>query len=187
MRKEVEACIRVLQGGGTLLYPTDTVWGIGCDATDAWAVEKIYRIKKRSDSKAMLVLADSVDMVRDYVTEIPDTALQILEVNEEPLTIIYPCARGLAPNLTAGDGSIGIRITSEAFSKALVKSLGRPLVSTSANLAGQPAPADFSGIPAEIRTAVDYVADWRRHEQFKNKPSGILKVYLNGEIRVIRR
>lgn len=187
MKKEVEICVRVLRRGGTLLYPTDTVWGIGCDATDESAVNEVFRIKKRSDAKAMLVLADSVGMVREYVEVIPEAALQILEVNDEPLTIIYPGARGLASSLTADDGSIGIRITSEPFSKALVKALGRPLVSTSANLAGQPPPVNFSGIPAEIRTAVDHVAAWRRLEQIKNKPSGILKVYLNGEIRILRR
>jgi L-threonylcarbamoyladenylate synthase len=187
MNREVERCAEVLRRGGTLLYPTDTIWGIGCDATNPPAVEKVYRIKKRSDCKAMLVLVDSVGMVRDYVEEIPGAALQILEVNEDPLTIIYPGAQGLAPNLTGEDGSIGIRITSDPFSNALIRALGKPLVSTSANLAGQPAPANFSGIAAEILSSVDRVADWRREEPLKNKPSGILKVYLNGEIRIIRR
>jgi L-threonylcarbamoyladenylate synthase len=177
----------VLRRGGTILYPTDTVWGIGCDATDAGAVDKVYRIKSRTDSKAMLVLVDSIEMVSEYVEEIPEVALDIIEVNDSPLTIIYPGARGLAGNLPGKDGSIGIRITSEPFSRALIKTFGRPVVSSSANLAGLSAPANFAEIPEDIRSAVDYVADWRRDERKKNKPSGILKVHLNGEIQIIRR
>jgi L-threonylcarbamoyladenylate synthase len=187
MKREIQLCTEVLRRGGTILYPTDTVWGIGCDATDAGAVDKVYRIKSRTDSKAMLVLVDSIEMVSEYVEEIPEVALDIIEVNDSPLTIIYPGARGLAGNLPGKDGSIGIRITSEPFSRALIKTFGRPVVSSSANLAGLSAPANFAEIPEDIRSAVDYVADWRRDERKKNKPSGILKVHLNGEIQIIRR
>lgn len=187
MEKEIQVCTEVLNKGGTILYPTDTIWGIGCDATDVDAVEKIYSIKQRVDTKAMLVLADSIEMVSDYVEEIPAVALQILEVNDKPLTLIYPGARGLAENLLAGDGSIGIRITSEPFSKELIKAFGKPLVSSSANIAGQSPPSHFAEISELIRSAVDYVVNWQQRDQTKKKPSGILKVHLNGEVEVIRR
>jgi L-threonylcarbamoyladenylate synthase len=187
MNREIKLCTEVLHRGGTILYPTDTVWGIGCDATNAGAVDEVYRIKRRKDSKAMLVLVDSIEMISDYVEEIPGAALEILEINDSPLTIIYPGARGLAGNLPGEDGSIGIRITSEPFSRELIKAFGKPVVSSSANLAGHPAPANFAEIPEDIRTAVDHVAGWRQDERKKNKPSGILKVHLNGEIQIIRR
>jgi len=187
MMKEIQICTEILRGGGTILYPTDTIWGIGCDATRAGSVEKVYRIKRRVDSRAMLVLVDSIEMVSDYVEEIPEVALKILEVNDKPLTIIYPVARGLAENLLGEDGSVGIRITREAFSRALIQAFGKPVVSSSANLAGQPPPANFAGISMDIISAVDHVAGWHQDERKKKKPSGILKVHLNGEIQIIRR
>ena len=192
MKKEIQLCAEVLRGGGTILYPTDTIWGIGCDATDPEAVAKVYGIKGRVDSKAMLVLVDSVDRIYEYVEEIPEMALEILNLQHElqydkPLTIVYPGAIGLADNLVAADGSIGIRISSEIFSKELIRVFGKPLVSSSANVAGQPAPANFSEIPGDIRKAVDYVVKWGQDDHKKRKPSGILKVSLNGEIEVIRQ
>ena len=146
MKKEIQICAGILRNGGTILFPTDTIWGIGCDATNPDAVAKIYGIKRREDSRAMLVLADSVGMVSDYIEEIPAAAIQILEVNEAPLTIVYPCARKLAGNLTGADGSIGIRITADPFSRELIKAFGKPVVSSSANLAGMSPPANFSEI-----------------------------------------
>ncbi len=187
MKKEIHSCTDVLRSGGTILYPTDTIWGIGCDATNPDAVAKIYAIKKREDSKAMLVLADSLEMVSGYVEEIPAIALDILKINEKPLTIIYPGARGLANNLVSEDGSIGIRITEEGFSRGLIRAFGKPIVSSSANLAGQSPPTLYAEISMDIRSAVDYIADWNRDERGKRKPSGILKVDLNGEIKVIRK
>ncbi len=197
MRTEIQKCTEVLKQGGCILYPTDTIWGIGCDATNTAAVEKVYKIKKRVDSKAMLVLVDSIDMVSAYVDEIPPKALEILKLragpgkgqiqDDRPLTIVYPGAGGLAQNLVADDGSAGIRITSEKFSVTLIKSFGKPLVSSSANIAGQPAPERFNEISDEIRSAVDYVANWMWEDRVKRKPSGILKVHLNGEIEVIRQ
>lgn len=191
MKKEIQRCIDVLRTGGTILYPTDTIWGIGCDATDPEAVSKIYRIKKRKDSKAMLVLVDSIERIYDCVREVPEMALEILEQTREggslkPLTIIYPGAFNLASNLPADDGSIGIRVSTDPFSRELIRMFGKPLVSTSANIAGSVPPANFGEISDEIRSAVDYVADWRRDERKKARPSGILKVSLNGEIIIIR-
>lgn len=209
MKKEIQHCAGILDKGGTILYPTDTIWGIGCDATNPAAVEKVFNIKGRVDSKAMLVLVDSLDMIYEYVEEIPEMALEILDAqspeshgrfkkhrhkpgkvdaewDNKPLTIIYPGAVGLAENLVAADGSIGIRITSEPFSQELIRTFRKPLVSSSANLAGQKSPANFSEISPDIRTAVDHVANWNQDDNKKRKPSGILKVSLNGEIEVIR-
>jgi L-threonylcarbamoyladenylate synthase len=187
MKKEIQICTGILREGGCILYPTDTIWGIGCDATNPEAVARVYGIKQRKDTKAMLVLADSIGMVRQYVEEIPAAALEILEVNEAPLTIVYPCARDLAGNLISGDGSIGIRITADPFSRELIRAFGKPVVSSSANIAGDPAPGMFSEIQPAIRGAVDHVVNWRQEERKKGKPSGILKVSLNGEIEIIRK
>lgn len=187
MQKEIQQTVEVLRNGGTILYPTDTIWGIGCDATSPEAVSRVYEIKQREDSKSMLVLVDSLDMIWDYVEKIPPAALEILEVNDQPLTIIYPGAMRLANNLIAGDGSIGIRITHEPFTKGLIRTLRKPLVSSSANMAGEKPPANFSEISAGIRSSVDYIVNWNQHLKDKRKPSGILKVSLNGEIEIIRQ
>jgi L-threonylcarbamoyladenylate synthase len=186
MKQDILECSRILKEGGTILYPTDTIWGIGCDATNPEAVEKIYRIKQRTDSKAMLVLVDSIEMLEEYVEEIPQAALQILELNDRPLTIVYPGARGLAPNLPAQDGSIGIRITSEPFSSGLIWTFRKPIVSSSANRAGSPSPSNFREISPELFPEVDYIVKWKQDERKKSRPSGILKIALNGEIKIIR-
>jgi L-threonylcarbamoyladenylate synthase len=187
MQQDIEKCIEVLAGGGTILYPTDTIWGIGCDATRSHATIKVYQLKQREDVKAMLVLVNSADMLSRYVEEIPPMAGEIIEVNENPLTIIYPAGRNLAENLLSPDGSIGIRITSDSFCAELIRRFRKPIVSTSANIAGRPAPAIFNEISADIRSKVDYTVGWRQKDHTKRKPSGILKVKLNGEIEVIRK
>jgi L-threonylcarbamoyladenylate synthase len=191
MKKEIQQAIEVLKNGGCILYPTDTIWGIGCDATNPDAVSKVYGIKQREDSKAMLVLVSSIDMIWDFVEEIPEAAQEILEVNEQPLTIIYPGARtggkGLAKNLIASDGSIGIRITNEPFSKALIEAFRKPLVSSSANIAGGKSPDNFPDISSEVRQGVDHIVNWKQDDMKKRKPSGILKVSLNGIIEIIRQ
>jgi L-threonylcarbamoyladenylate synthase len=187
MQEDIQKCLGVLDGGGIILYPTDTIWGIGCDATNPVATEKIYRLKQREDAKAMLVLVDSADMLSGYVEEIPEMAGVILEINEKPLTIIYPAGRHLAENLLSPDGSIGIRITSDPFCNALIRKFRKPIVSTSANLAGKLAPATFQEISEEIRSKVDYTVSWRQDDRSRKKPSGILKVKSNGEIEVIRK
>ena len=146
MNNEIDKAAGILSPGGTILYPTDTIWGIGCNALLPDAVEKIYRIKQRNDKKAMLVLVDSADMLDDYVEEIPEMALEIISLTNEALTIIYPGAVGLAENLIHADGSVGIRITTDPFCKGLIKALGKPVVSTSANVTGRPSPAYFNKI-----------------------------------------
>lgn len=175
-----------MQKGGVILYPTDTVWGIGCDATNEEAVKRVYEIKQRSDSKAMLVLVDSPVKVDFYVQDVPSVAWDLIELTTKPLTVIYDGARNLAPNLLAEDGSVGIRVTNEEFSKQLCFRFRKAIVSTSANISGQPAPAVFSEISEDIKQAVDYVVNYRREETDRPKPSSIIKLGRTGEVKVIR-
>ena len=170
--------------GGVILYPTDTVWGIGCDATNEEAVRRVYEIKKRADSKAMLV--DSSVKVDFYVQDVPDVAWDLIEVADKPLTIIYSGARNLAPNLLAEDGSVGIRVTNEAFSKRLCQQFRKAIVSTSANISGQPSPKNFSEISEEVKSAVDYIVGYRQEEMSNPKPSSIIKLGKGGVIKIIR-
>lgn len=157
--------------GGVILYPTDTIWGIGCDATNEEAVRRVYEIKQRSDSKAMLVLVDSPVKVDFYVQDVPEVAWDLIELADKPLTIIYSGARNLAPNLLAEDGSVGIRVTSEAFSKRLCQQFRKAIVSTSANVSGQPSPGNFSEISEDIKSAVDYIVGYaRRKRDARNRP-----------------
>ena len=188
-KSDLQAALKVLREGGVILYPTDTVWGIGCDATNAGAVARVYEIKKRADSKAMLVLLDGAGKLQGYMENVPETAWMLLEANEgqHPMTIIYPHAKNLAPNLLAEDGSIGIRITEEAFSKALCEQLRRPLVSTSANISGEPAARLFSEISPEILEAVDYVCLFRRDDNSPAQPSSIIKIDDKERINIIRK
>ena len=186
MEKELKNACEVLRRGGIILYPTDTVWGIGCDATNEEAVCRIYKIKQRSDSKAMLVLTDSTAKLDFYVSELPEIALDLIELSDRPLTIVYDNARNVAPDLIAADGTLGIRVTKEAFSQSLCRQLRKPLVSTSANISGQPAPAVFSEISEEMIRAVDYTVDYRREETAKAQPSSIIRLKKNGQIQIIR-
>ncbi|MDR1456096.1 MAG: threonylcarbamoyl-AMP synthase [Tannerella sp.] len=186
MADDLQSACDVLRGGGLILYPTDTVWGIGCDAASALAVERIYTLKRRADRRAMLVLLDSADRLETYVEEVPAIARELMEVAVRPLTIIYPKARNVAPNLPGEDGSLGIRITDEPFSGRLCRMFCRPVVSTSANLSGQPSPASFREIAEEIRTGVDYVVRYRQDDTRPARPSGILQISPGGLVRVIR-
>ena len=187
--------LRTLKEGGTILYPTDTVWGLGCDATRAEAVRRIYEIKQREDSKSLVLLACDMDMVARYVKEIPSIAVDLVEVNDAPMTLIYPgavCSETgdrwhLAANVVAEDGSVGIRIPLMEWCRQLVFKLGRPIVSTSANISGEPTPLRFSQIPQEIKDAVDFVVPPSVDTQSSGKASQILKVGLRGEIEIIRR
>lgn len=172
--------------GGVILYPTDTVWGIGCDATNEEAVRRVYEIKRRADSKAMLVLVDSSVKVDFYVRDVPDVAWDLIDLADKPLTIIYEGARNLAPNLLAADGSVGIRVTHEDFSKRLCQQFRKAIVSTSANVSGEPSPANFSEISDEIKAAVDYVVNVRQEEKGHPKPSSIIKLGQGGLIKIIR-
>ena len=189
----IEEAVRVLRQGGVILYPTDTVWGLGCDATSEQAVERIFRIKKRSSAKSLVLLACDMDMVARYVKEIPDIAIDLVEVNDAPMTIIYPGAQLLAPNVVAEDGSVGIRIPLDtednspaSFCRQLVRRLGKPLVSTSANISGEDAPTCFRDISEEIAGSVDYVVPQRLERGASGRASQIIKVGLGSEIEVIR-
>lgn len=185
-KEDIKKALDVLQRGGVILYPTDTIWGIGCDATDEAAVRRVYEIKRRADAKALITLVDSEAKVAFYVRQVPDVAWDLIEVADKPLTIIYDGARNLAPNLLADDGSVGIRVTREEFSRQLCFRFKRALVSTSANISGQPAPRCFADIPDDIRKAVDYICTSRRDERENPPASGIIKLSANNEIKIIR-
>ncbi|MDR0976257.1 MAG: threonylcarbamoyl-AMP synthase [Prevotellaceae bacterium] len=186
MNEDVKQACRVLQEGGVILYPTDTIWGIGCDATNPEAVKRVYELKQRADSKAMLVLVDSPVKVDFYVQDVPDVAWDLIEFADKPLTIIYSGARNLAPALLADDGSVGIRVTREAFSQALCRQFRKAVVSTSANISGQPSPTNFAAIADELKTAVDYVVRYRQDEASNPKPSSIIRLDTGGVVKIIR-
>lgn len=186
MIEDIKAALEVLQKGGVILYPTDTIWGLGCDAANEEAVRRIYAIKNREDSKSMLVLMENAALLERYVDEVPEIAYDLIELSDKPLTIIYDGARNMAKNLIAEDGSIGIRITAEKFSSELIRRFKRPIVSTSANISGKPSPACFDEIDSEIIEAVDYVVKYRQDDTQKAIPSGIMKLGRGGEIKIIR-
>ena len=186
MEEELKKACDIIRKGGIILYPTDTIWGIGCDATHTEAVQRIYDLKQRPDSRSMLVLLDAPEYLTHYVRELPDIALELIELSVKPLTIIYSGAQNVAPNLIAPDGSLGIRITRETFSQQLCRRMKKPLVSTSANISGQAAPANFSEIREEILRGVDYVVDYRRQEKQKNQASSIIQLGKGGIVKVIR-
>lgn len=172
---EVETALAVLRNGGIILYPTDTVWGIGCDATNVEAVRKIYELKKREDSKSMIVLAAEEREVLQYVAA-PDLAVfDFLQQQERPTTVIYDGAIGLAENLIATDGSIGMRITADEFCRHLIKRLRKPIVSTSANISGSTTPKSFAGISGEIKNGVDHIVQWRQDDKSSLPPSQIIR------------
>lgn len=175
-----------MREGGVILYPTDTIWGIGCDATNEEAVRRVYEIKQRADSKAMLVLVDTPVKVDFYVQDVPDVAWDLIDVADKPLTIIYSGARNLAPNLLAEDGSVGIRVTGEEFSHRLCQQFRKAIVSTSANISGHPSPHNFSEISEDIKSAVDYIVGYRQEEKSNPKPSSIIKLGAGGVIQIIR-
>jgi len=186
MKDVIKKALEVLRSGGVILYPTDTVWGIGCDATNESAVKRIYEIKKRADSKAMLILIDSPAKLQAYVDEVPEIAWDLIELSEKPLTIIYPTAKNLASNLIAEDKSIGIRVTNEVFTKSLCSQFRKAIVSTSANVSGESTPANFSQISNEIKSAVDYVVDFRQNELTQPNPSSIIKLEKGNVFKIIR-
>lgn len=183
---DISSAVEIIKCGGVILYPTDTIWGLGCDATNADAVERIYRIKQRADSKALICLVGGDNMLPYYSDSIPDVAYDLIEFSERPLTLIVDNARNLAPSLLAEDGSVGLRVTKEEFSRTLCNRCKRALVSTSANISGQPAPKCFEDIPQEIIDAVDYVCTSRRKEKGEGKPSSIIKLTATNEIKIIR-
>ena len=185
-REDISKAVEVMNAGGVILYPTDTVWGIGCDATNAEAVRRVFEIKRRNDAKSLICLIDSDAKLQFYLNEVPDVAWELLDVADKPLTIIFDGARNLAPDVISDDGSVGLRVTRELFSKQLCFRMKRAIVSTSANISGKPAPQCFSEISDEILSAVDYVCTSRRDETRKCQPSGIIKLGIGGEVKIIR-
>ena len=185
--EDIRQAVEVLRRGGVILYPTDTVWGIGCDATNAEAVRRVYEIKQRDDSKAMICLVDSANRLQRYVRNVPDVAWDIFDLATKPTTVILDGATGLAPNLIAADGSIALRITQEDFSQQLCYRFQRALVSTSANISGQPAAENYCDIDEEILSKVDYVCWTRRQEHLPHQPSSIIRLRPNGEVTIIRK
>lgn len=187
---DIRAAVAAMRKGGVILYPTDTVWGIGCDATNSAAVRKVFEIKRRADSKALITLVGSLAQLERTVEGIPEVAYQLIELSEKPVTIVYDGIAphsGIAGELLADDGSIGVRVTSEAFSKTLCLAFGKPVVSTSANISGQPAAATFNDISPEIIGAVDYVCSSRRNEAGKAKPSSVIRLCADGKFKIIRQ
>lgn len=184
---DIKKAVEVMKNGGVILYPTDTVWGIGCDATNAEAVAKVYKIKQRDDSKALICLVDSNARLQRYVRNAPEVAWNVMELATKPTTVIFDEAVNLAHNLIAEDGSIAMRITNEEFSKELCYRFQKPIVSTSANISGQPAAQNYCDISEELLNAVDYVCFSRRQEHKPHTPSSIIKIKNNGEIDIIRK
>ena len=186
MTEDIKKACEVMAAGGIILYPTDTIWGIGCDATNEKAVQRVYELKRRTDNKAMLVLMDSEAKLDRYVSDVPDIAWDLISVSDKPLTIIYSSAKNLATNLLGADGSVGIRITNEEFSKKLCERFRKPLVSTSANVSGEPSPANFSEVSEVIKEGVDYIVSYLQDDMSKAAPSGIIKLGAGGLVQVIR-
>lgn len=187
IKEEIRKCLDILRKGGTILYPTDTVWGIGCDATNSKAVQKIYKIKMRMESKSMIVLLDRRERLSHYVEDIPEVALDLVANVDTPLTVIYPNARNLAKNIIAGDGTLAIRLVRDEFCYKMIRTFGKPIVSTSANISGDPSPLMFREISNEVKDQVDYIVNLAHDEIRETKPSTIIKLKENGEFEIIRK
>ncbi len=186
MKDDIKKAAEVLKSGGIILYPTDTVWGLGCDATNKNAVEKIFKIKKRSEQKSMLILLNNISSIYSYVEQVPEIAFDLIELSEKPVTVIFPGAKNLAENLIADDGSIGIRITREDFTEQLLQKFRKPIVSTSANISETKTPLNFAQISEEIKNSVDYIVEYKQEMMSFGSSSSIIKIGLNNEVKVIR-
>lgn len=186
MQSDIKAALEVLRNGGLILYPTDTIWGIGCDATNADAVERLSNLKQQKSGKNMLVLIENPNMLNIYLDEVPEIAWDLIEVTDKPLTIIYPKAKNFAPNLIAADGSIGIRVVRHTFCERLIQAFRKPIVSTSANISGQVFPKSFADIAPEIKAGVDLIVPHIYEESKSPVPSSIIKLGLGGEVKIIR-
>ncbi len=187
LKDEVNKAFEVLKNGGLILYPTDTIWGIGCDATNPEAVEKVFKLKGRAEEKSLIVLLDSENKLQSYIKEVPEIAYDLIEYAENPLTSVYSGAKNLAPNAIAKDGSIGIRIVKHQFCQQLIQRFRKPVISTSANLSGNPSPATFDDIEEAILNGVDYVVNWEQDERKVKKPSTIMKLEPGGLFSFIRK
>lgn len=186
LNQAVKQAVDVMRKGGVILYPTDTVWGLGCDATNEKAVAKVYAIKQRNDAKALITLTDNENILSYFMKEVPEIAYDLIECADKPLTIIYPNAKNLAPNLLAEDGSVGIRVTREEVSATLCQRMRTPIVSTSANISGEPTPQTFSEITNAIKDQVDFIIPLRQDDNTPHEPSGIIKLFANGTFKMIR-
>jgi L-threonylcarbamoyladenylate synthase len=187
LKDEVAKALKVIQDGGTILYPTDTIWGIGCDATNTEAVKKIYKLKQRDVTKSMIILLDTENKLESYISDINPLAYDLIEYSENPLTLVMPGAKNISPALISSDGSIGVRISKHPFCQQLIQRLRKPLVSTSANISGRPSPLYFSQIDSEIIDGVDYVVDLEQHNMEIKMPSTIMKLAPDGKFEFIRR
>ena len=183
---DIVQCLKVLSNGGLILYPTDTVWGIGCDATNAEAVKRIYQLKQRDDSKALIVLLDSAEHLDHYVVDVPEIARELIDVAVKPLTIIYEGAYNLAPNVLGSEDSVGIRIPNDEFCHRLCERFGKPIVSTSANVSGKATAKTFADIDTSIVQGVDYAVEYRRDDTTARQPSNIILLSRDGTFKIIR-
>lgn len=186
MDLDVRLACEAMKKGGVVIYPTDTIWGIGCDATRSDAVRKVFAMKKRVDSKALITLVGRPDELQRYVDEVPEIAYDLVEFSTKPLTIVYDRGRNVAPELLADDGSIGIRVTSDPFCRELCRVMRRPIVSTSANFSGAVSPASFADIDPELLAMADYVVTWRRGDRSKSQPSSVMKLSADGTFKILR-
>jgi L-threonylcarbamoyladenylate synthase len=187
LKDEVAKALKVVQEGGIILYPTDTIWGIGCDATNTEAVQKIYQLKQRDEAKSMIILLDTENKLESYIAEVNPLAYELIEYAENPLTLVMPGAKNISPALIAPDGSVGIRIAKHPFCQQLIQRLRKPLVSTSANVSGEPSPQYFAQVDAEIINGVDYVVDVDQHDKEIKNPSTIIRLDPDGKFEFIRR
>lgn len=187
LRDEVKKAFDIVQQGGIILYPTDTIWGIGCDATNTEAIQKIYVLKQRAQEKSMIILLDTENKLESYIRDVPALAYDLIEFTENPLTLVMPGAKNISPALIAADGSIGVRVSKHPFCQQVIQRLRKPLVSTSANISGQPSPQNFMQIAPEIIEGVDYVVDVDQHDLSVKKPSTIMKLDPSGLFEFIRK
>jgi L-threonylcarbamoyladenylate synthase len=187
LKDEVAKALKVIQDGGIILYPTDTIWGIGCDATNTEAVKKIFALKQREEAKSMIILLDTDNKLQSYVREVPDIAYDLIEYAENPLTLVMPGAKNISEALIAADGSVGIRVAKHPFCEQLIQRLRKPLVSTSANISGQPSPQNFGEIAPDLIEGVDYVVDIDQHDTSLKKPSTIMRLAPDGRFEFLRR
>jgi len=187
LKDEITKALKVVQDGGIILYPTDTIWGIGCDATNTEAVQKIYKLKQRAESKSMIILLDTDAKLPSYIRDVPELAYNLIEYAENPLTLVMPGARNISPALIAVDGSVGIRVAKHPFCEGLIQRMRKPLVSTSANISGKPSPQYFSQVEQEIIDGVDYVVDIDQHSMEIKNPSTIMRLEADGKFEFIRR
>ena len=184
---DIKESLNILRKGGIILYPTDTIWGLGCDPTNESAVNSIFRLKSREENKSLIILADGVSMIERYVKDIPEIVYELIDVSDTPLTIIYPDAKNLAPGVFGEDGSIGIRVCKDEFCSELISRFRKPIVSTSANFSGNPPPGNFIEIEKNLLNKVDYIVKYRQDDRSKNSASPVIKINKDGSIKIIRK